>query len=182
MKRSILFAALAATLLAAWFAPEDEGDVIAPASARTSAPRATPAAVPVAAQVAPPLPADAGLTIVPRVPDDEMGNLFGSQQWQNPSPLKPKEARQPVVSASARKAAATAAAASAPELPIRFLGRFIEDGKVAFFLQVGDSNVIARIGDKVGDHYRLDSAGAEGLTFTYMPLNQKQVLAAGDTN
>ncbi len=62
------------------------------------------------------------------------------------------------------------------------LGRYVEDGKVAYFLQVGDRNVLARVGDKVGDDYHLDSDGPKGLTFTYLPLNQQQVLAAGDLN
>ncbi len=191
MKKSILGLALVATLVAAWFAPEDDSDLIAPAVARSSvqAAPASPAGVAAmtadgvataatsanaAAAAAALSPADPALAIRPRELDDELGSAFGGGQWQNPSPLKPQAARVAVGQAGAAKPNTPAAPA------IRVLGRYVEDGKVAYFLQVGERNILARVGDKVGDDYHLDSDGPNGLTFTYLPLNQQQVLAAGD--
>lgn len=173
MKKSLLGLALVATLVAAWFAPDDEADLIAPAVARSQAPAAV--AVPQGTGLAAPA-ADLSLAIRPREQDDQTGSAFGSGQWQNPAPLKPQSARVAVQPAGA----ATAGPPSAP--PIRVLGRYVEDGKAAYFLQVGERNILARVGDKVGDDFHLDSDGPNGLTFTYLPLNQQQVLAAGDTN
>lgn len=173
MKKPVLGLALVATLAAAWFAPDDEADLIAPAVARSQAPPAGPAQ-PRLAVAAP--QADLTLVIRPRELDDEPGSAFGSAQWQNPAPLKPQAARVAVQPAGA----ASTGSPSAP--PIRVLGRYVEDGKAAYFLQVGERNILARVGDKVGDDFHLDSDGPNGLTFTYLPLNQQQVLAAGDTN
>jgi hypothetical protein len=173
MKKSILGLALAATLIAAWFAPEDDADLIAPAVARNHVP-ATVQKQQSTAVVAP--ASDSALSIRPRELDDELGSAFGTGQWQNPSPLKPQAARVAIK----QEAAAKVSAPSMP--PIRVLGRYVEDGKVAYFLQVGERNILARVGDKVGDDYHLDSDGPNGLTFTFLPLNQQQVLAAGDTN
>ncbi len=173
MKKPVLGLALVATLAAAWFAPDDDADLIAPAEARSQAPAAGPAQQGVA--MAPPA-ADLSLVIRPREQDDEAGSVFGSAQWQNPAPLKPQAARVALQQAGAARAGSP----SAP--PIRVLGRYVEDGKVAYFLQVGERNILARVGDQVGDDFHLDSDGPNGLTFTYLPLNQQQVLAAGDTN
>jgi hypothetical protein len=173
MKKSLLGLALAATLVAAWFAPDDEADLIAPAIARSNVQAAGPVKQEPAA--APPN-INTALAIRPREQDDELGSAFGGGQWQNPSPLKPQAARVAIQQASATKSNTPAVP------PIRVLGRYVEDGKVAYFLQVGERNVMARVGDKVGDDYHLDSDGPNGLTFTYLPLNQQQVLAAGDTN
>jgi hypothetical protein len=191
MKKPILGLALAATLVAAWFAPDDENDLIAPAVARNAShkvattpapsavgPATTGPAADRSAALAP--QADLGLTIRPRQEDDELGSAFGTSQWQNPSPLKPAAARVAIQQAEAAKAANPSAAPAMPQ--IRVLGRYVEDGKVAYFLQVGERNVLARVGDKVGDDYHLDSDGPNGLTFTYLPLNKQQVLAAGDIN
>jgi hypothetical protein len=169
MKKTVLGLALGATLLAAWFAPDDDGGVIAPAIGRTSAPSAAVAAAPKVAEAA--------LAIRRRELDDELGNAFGGGQWQNPSPLKPQAARVQVQQASPAK---PGVAQGGPQIQV--LGRYIDDGKVSYFLQVGERNVLARVGDKVGDDYHFDSAGPNGLTFTYLPLNQQQVLAAGDIN
>jgi hypothetical protein len=170
MRKLVIGGALAATLLACYFAPADEGDIIAPANARAQV-----AAVPQAlVEAAPP-----ALDIHPRIDDDELGNAFAKQRWLAAVPAQ-VAAAQPAVSRTIKPT--TVANNGTPALPIRFLGRFVDAGQAAYFLQVADRNVVAHVGDKVDDNYTLDSATGDTLTFTYLPLHQQQVLAAGDTN
>lgn len=171
MRKLVIGSALAATLLACYFAPADDGDIIAPASARAQL--AAPAQ-PLVAEAAPP-----ALDIHPRIDDEELGNTFARQSWLAAAAVQAAPA-QPAVSRTIKPT--TVANNGMPALPIRFLGRFVDDGKAAYFLQVADRNVVAHVGDKVDDNYTLDSATGDTLTFTYLPLHQQQVLAAGDTN
>jgi hypothetical protein len=221
MRKLILGGAAAATLLAAWFAPDDEGMIVSPAAATprpaydatTSANNAVIAAQIAAAKAAPNaagtqpgangqppdgMPLAAGTAAIPgspgapaipielqiqrRLADEDLGNLFSSTGWQAPFPLKPTAARTPQDQQTGSGTAAGAAAGGPPPLPFQFMGRFIDGGKTAYFLQVEDRNVVARVGEKVGDNYQLDAAANGTLTFTYLPLNLKQTLAVGDTN
>lgn len=199
MRKSVLGAAAVATLLAAWFAPEQDGGVVGPAAATTrEAAAPAPAAVtspPAAAQAserttaamaataAPLATAGSGdaagpdLQIHPRVADDELGNLFARQSWQAEAP---KNEPPPDQLPQARQAPAQPA--GAPPLPFQFMGRFVDEGKTAYFLQIDGRNVVARPGEKVDDNYLLDSAADGALHFIYLPLNQRQSLAVGDTN
>jgi len=69
-----------------------------------------------------------------------------------------------------------------PALPFQFMGRFTDEGKTAYFLQIDGQNVVARPGEKVNDSYLLDSVSGDTMNFIYLPLNQKQTLVVGDTN
>ena len=85
----------------------------------------------------------------------------------------------------AAKAAAPASGVDAnapPPLPFQFLGRFVDEGKAAYFLQAGERNVVARPGDTLEERYRFDGVVQGALQFTYLPLNLKQTLAVGDLN
>ncbi|NRR32270.1 hypothetical protein HSX11_19010 [Oxalobacteraceae bacterium] len=197
MRKLVLGAAAVATLLAAYFAPDQDGGVVGPAGATTRehAEAAPPAAA--LAEAAGSAGADAAggsaatqppagaatvavaadLQIHPRVPDDELGNVFAKQSWQPETPKKVMLDAAPQSQPSAKQAAA-----SAPPLPFQFLGRFAEDGKAAYFLQIDGRNVVARAGEKIDDSYVLDSVSGDTLNFTYLPLNQKQTLVVGDTN
>jgi hypothetical protein len=170
MRKLVIGVALAGTLLACYFAPADDGDIIAPANARVQF--AAPPQ-PLVAEAAPP-----ALDIHPRI-DDELGNAFARHSWQAAAP-GPALVEQPAVSRTIKPT--TVANNGMPALPIRFLGRFVDDGQAAYFLQVADRNVVAHVGDQIDDNYTLDSATGDTLTFTYLPLHQQQVLAAGDTN
>ena len=189
MRKIVIGAAAVATLLAAWFAPDQDGGVVGPAAATTR--EAAPASAPVlaAAATAPataPAPADVGvpaaatdgidLQIHPRVADDDMGNVFAKQSWAPESPKK-------VMMEQAQQAAQQASAPSGPPaLPFQFMGRFTDEGKTAYFLQIDGQNVVARPGEKVNDSYLLDNVSGNTMNFVYLPLNQKQTLVVGDTN
>lgn len=184
MRKIVIGMAAAATLLAAWLAPEQDGGVVGPAAATTREPAATSAATPAAApesltEAALPQPAaviGAELQIHPRVDEEEPDNIFAKQSWQPEAPKKIMP--RPVQPA----AGGAVAAAGAPPLPFRFMGRYTDEGKTAYFLQLDGRDVVARPGEKVDDNYLFDSVGAGALNFIYLPLNQKQTLAVGDTN
>jgi hypothetical protein len=181
MRKAVIGVAAAATLLAIYFAPEDEGGVVGPAAATTRERPTSPAtlATPTVAAGLNAIAQESGpdLKIHPRsAADDDLGNVFAKQSWQPETPKK-------IMLAQAEPAAAKAAAApGAPPLPFQFLGRFVDEGKAAYFLQAEGRNVVARVGEKVDEHYMLDSASGDALNFTYLPLNQKQSLVVGDMN
>src|SRR5262245_53282469 len=63
----------------------------------------------------------------------------------------------------------------APPLPFRYVGKMIEDGKLAVFLANGDEAVTAIAGQQIGD-YRVDKVTESEVQFTYLPLKTKQSL------
>lgn len=183
MNKLVLGAAAAATLIAAWFAPDQDGGVVGPAAATTREPahvaRTEATAAPPLAAPAPIAAATIALQIQPRIADEELGNLFAKQGWgqAQQAPLKRLPAEAPQSSQQQ-----TGAAAGAPPLPIQFIGRFTDDGQTAYFLQIDGRDVVARPGDKIDESYTFDSASNGKLNFTYLPMHQQQSLAVGDTN
>ena len=181
MRKIVLGTAAVATLLAAWFAPEQDGGVVGPAAATTresSAPAAAPRPDVLPAEIsaveaAPPSGVD--LQIHSRVADDELGNVFAKQSWAPQSPLK-------VMAEQTAPERQIATPSGAPPLPFQFMGRFTDEGKTAYFLQIDGQNVVARPGEKINDSYLLDSVSGDTMNFIYLPLNQKQSLVVGDTN
>ena len=178
MKKTVLAAAAVATLLAALFAPEDEGSIVGPATATTRQVQRVPEA-PLAAAV--PASSPSPLAIHPRraLDEEEAAALFAKQSWQ---PDTPKKIMLDQQAAQATRAVAAIDANAPPPLPFQFLGRFVDEGKAAYFLQAGERNVVARPGDTVEERYRFDGVVQGSLQFTYLPLNLKQTLAVGDLN
>ncbi|PLY48485.1 hypothetical protein CSZ94_00625 [Janthinobacterium sp. ROICE36] len=178
MKKSVLGAAAVATLLAALFAPEDEGSIVGPATATTRQVERV-AVAPIAAVAA--AQTDRALAIHPRraLEDEEAATLFAKQSWQ---PETPKKIMLDQQAAQAAHPAARVDANAPPPLPFQFLGRFVDEGKAAYFLQAGERNVVARPGDMLEERYRFDGVVQGALQFTYLPLNLKQTLAVGDLN
>ena len=177
MKKAVLGTAAVATLLAALFAPEDEGSIVGPATATPRQVERVPALVTPAS--AP--PARSALAIERRraLDDDEAATLFAKQSWQ---PETPKKIMLDQQAAQATRTVAAVDANAPPPLPFQFLGRFVDEGKAAYFLQAGERNVVARPGDTLEERYRFDGVVQGALQFTYLPLNQKQTLAVGDLN
>lgn len=170
MKRVLLGLALVATVAAAYFAPRtDETGVVVPVKKSAAAPREAVAAAKTEKRSAVEL---LDLQIRPRTSDEDVGNVFVSQTWTPPPPPPPP----PV------KTVAAVEVAQAPPLPFRFLGRLVDNGKTAYFLQFNDRNLVLRPGDTVDQTYVLDGGSDGTLTFTYLPLNQKQTLVVGEVN
>ena len=179
MKKAVLGAAAVATLLAALFAPEDEGSIVGPATATTRQVERV-AVAPLAAATAA-AQTNRALAIEPRrgLDDEEAATLFAKQSWQ---PETPKKIMLDQQAAQAALPAARVDADAPPPLPFQFLGRFVDEGKAAYFLQTGERNVVARPGDTLEERYRFDGVVQGALQFTYLPLNLKQTLAVGDLN
>ncbi len=179
MKKAVLGGAAVATLLAALFAPEDEGSIVGPATA-TPRQMERVAVAPLAAATAA-APANRALAIEPRraLEDEEAATLFAKQSWQ---PETPKKIMLDQQAAQATRTVAAVDANAPPPLPFQFLGRFVDEGKAAYFLQAGERNVVARPGDTLEERYRFDGVVQGALQFTYLPLNLKQTLAVGDLN
>lgn len=179
MKKAVLGGAAVATLLAALFAPEDEGSIVGPATA-TPRQMERVALAPLAAAAAA-APAHRALAIEPRraLEDEDAATLFAKQSWQ---PETPKKIMLDQQAAQATRTVAAVDANAPPPLPFQFLGRFVDEGKAAYFLQAGERNVVARPGDMLEERYRFDGVVQGALQFTYLPLNLKQTLAVGDLN
>ena len=179
MKKAVLGTAAVATLLAALFAPEDEGSIVGPATATPRQVERVAVAPLVAAAAA--APANRALAIEPRrgLDDEEAATLFAKQSWQ---PETPKKIMLDQQAAQAALPAARVDANAPPPLPFQFLGRFVDEGKAAYFLQAGERNVVARPGDTLEERYRFDGVVQGSLQFTYLPLNLKQTLAVRDLN
>lgn len=183
MRKILLTAAAAATLIAAWFAPEAENAVVSSAAARPASAghMATPATAAFVRDEAS-ASADqlrASLHIAPRIEEEELGNVFAKQSWAPQATGKQlAQAAAAAVQPDTRKSLP----AGAPALPFQFMGRYSDDSKTAYFLQMDGQNLLARPGERVTDQYLLEAVDGDHMIFIYLPLNQKQILAVGDSN
>jgi hypothetical protein len=94
----------------------------------------------------------------------EAGNLFAVRSWQPPPPPAPK-----------------AAPPQAPALPFRYLGKVQDDGQIMVFLGQGAQTHLAKKGDTLSA-YKVEDITQAGMTFVYLPLNEKQKLIFGSAN
>lgn len=103
------------------------------------------------------------------------GELFASTTWAPKQPqVNPEE--QAIIAAQAVKASAPPPAPTAPPLQFKYAGKAIADNETWVFLSQAGENLIAKLGGKINDKYRLDSINDEAITMTYLPLNTKQTL------
>jgi hypothetical protein len=78
-------------------------------------------------------------------------------------------------SAAAPQTDGPVAKREAPALPFRYIGKMIDNGQLAVFLQKGDESFSVMAGERVGD-YRVDSISENEIRFTYLPMKTKQTL------
>jgi hypothetical protein len=64
---------------------------------------------------------------------------------------------------------------TAPPLPFRYIGKLLDEGRLAVFLQRGGESFSVAAGDTIGE-YRVDAITDAAITFTYLPLKTKQTL------
>jgi len=72
--------------------------------------------------------------------------------------------------------AAAPQAPTAPQLPFRYLGKAIEDGKLTVFLMKGNDSYAVHSKQALDNEYRVDKVTETQVVFTYVPLKQKQTL------
>lgn len=69
----------------------------------------------------------------------------------------------------------------APPLPFRVLGVYQDGEATTVFLDDKGQGTVVKVGDTLhNETYRIDAIDAEEIQMTYLPLQQKQVLALGD--
>ena len=66
---------------------------------------------------------------------------------------------------------------TAPPLPFTFVGRLLDGEREQVFLNQGQTTVIAFVGETIDTLYRVDRLDDDAVHFTFLPLNQQQVLA-----
>ena len=182
--RAGLLLALAATLLAAWFAPApaSDADVVptrqAMAAGGADRQASSVAPLPSAVRSAAALHEPAVLRIHSRDADAQDGDnagLFASLHGSEPGRGIAPEVPVPVV----QSATPPAPEPQAPPLPFRVLGRYVEDGETVVFLAHNDRNLAVRVGDTIAEHYRVEGMQRGVLNLVYLPLNQTQTLEVG---
>ncbi len=172
-----LWAALAATLAATWYAAGI--DAPAPGDGALSVPARAPRPLPTgvlpapAASEAHAASAPAGPASGPRearmaAPREP---LMAPRGWQPPAPPPPTAV------------AMAPPPPQAPPLPYRYLGRLEGgEGGTTVFLAEGQNPQARPLAVRAGDRlpqYQVNEVGANGMTLTYLPLNQKQQLLFG---
>lgn len=69
-----------------------------------------------------------------------------------------------------------------PALPFRYLGRAVEEGRTAVFLERGNENYSVAQGERAGHDYRVEQITEAAVTFTYLPLGARQTLVVPALN
>jgi hypothetical protein len=108
--------------------------------------------------------------------DPSAGELFASTTWTPKKPQISLEEQAAAKAAEIAKASAPPPAPTAPPLPFKYAGKAISDNQTWVFLSQPGENLIAKIGEKINDKYRLNSINDDTVTITYLPLNIKQTL------
>lgn len=152
-----LAAALIATLVAAfWPAREESPDGVEPAERKRA---------PVPSGTAPAASGEAGAqpgasTRLAAMQSD----LFPRQTWVPPlPPPKPYVAPPPPPP-------------SPPPLPFKYLGRWVDAGRLTLFLVQGEQPIPARAGQVLLGAWRVDTITERQVVFTYLPLDMQSTL------
>jgi len=86
---------------------------------------------------------------------------FEARSWAPPPPPAPKVAPKPV----------------APPLPFVFSGVMEDESGKTLFVRKGDAVLVAREHEVLDSSYRVEEIGEQTVAFTYLPLQERQVLA-----
>lgn len=97
-------------------------------------------------------------------PVPEAQDAFQPRNWLPPAPgPRPTPVARPM----------------APPLPFAYLGRIEDDGAITVYLRRGEDVILARQKTAIDSAYLLEEVFADRLVFTYVPLQQQQVLSLG---
>ncbi len=152
-----LAVALVAVLVASfWPASEDTVEVVERSRPSPDVPAATPKATEPGAAARPTGPV-ASAERLPRMKAD----LFPRQTWVPP----PKPVVRPPPPPP-----------SPPPLPFKYLGRWVEDGRLTVFLMQGEQPIPVKQGEVLSGNWRVDEITARSVVFTYLPLDMQSTL------
>lgn len=93
--------------------------------------------------------------------------------------LAPQASPSPIPAKAVIQAPPVSLKPVAPPLPFKYLGLMVDGGKLTVFVARGDELLSLRQGDVVTNQYRVDDASEASVTFTFLPLNERQVLTIG---
>jgi hypothetical protein len=66
-----------------------------------------------------------------------------------------------------------------PRLPLKYLGKMVDNNGISIFILHGDALHIVQQGGSIDNMYRLDSITDQLLIWTYLPLNLSQEMKIG---
>jgi hypothetical protein len=104
-----------------------------------------------------------------KIPRDPVGDAFEVRSWEPPAPPRKEPPPHPPPP-------------QAPPLPYTYVGKIMDGGQVIVFLAKQDRNYMVKEGETLDGIYRIDDINAGTMLFTYLPLNQQQILAIGAAN
>lgn len=169
--RAALITGLVLTLAATWYTAyletTDDSLLVEPRQPRSVSRTLISSPPPEAASSSPQGISDSSANDVRMRPSDK--DLFTAHSWLPRSPPPPVFTPPPP---------------QAPPLPFKYLGRMEENGSVLVFLTEGavdERPRLVRQGDQVSN-YRVDELTADGMSLTYLPLNQTQRMLFGNIN
>jgi hypothetical protein len=177
--RLILAVTLSATLLAAWFAPEQRQDedvvLMRPAQSQSESPQSNMARNLFVRDVSRKTTAAEAVEVLrikerQALEDDDV-SLFAATDWRQPEALLPE--RIPLEDAPPP-------APTAPPLSFRIMGRYTEGGQSAVFLQREEQSWAVREGDMLDGLYQVEYIGHDVVRLRYLPLDEVQTLSADD--
>lgn len=90
----------------------------------------------------------------------QAGDLFSTKTWI-PPPAADMKPQPP----------------SPPPLMFKYLGKVIEGEETRVFLALAEHNYIVKPGESIDSKYRIDEVTDHTITFTYLPLDAKQMLS-----
>ena len=163
-----LIGALALTLAATWWAAQVEEDgAVEGDLAGVVEPAARAPLAPAAVQRARAPAADAAFS----------GELAIIRE---PWPAAASSLLQPPLAAQAQLRAAPAVMTpTAPPLPFTFIGSIERGGRRTVMLMEGEQLHLVGVRGRIGEHYRVERVTPTQIEFTYLPMQQRQVLETG---
>lgn len=176
--RWVLVVALAVTVVAAVLAPAEADPAVALSQQTRSKAEALRRGDGPQTRLAP-------LPVSPSMGDlRERGELERTSRVFDPPAWTTEATRQQLVSMpvppkpSAHVASAPIAivAPTAPPLPFRALGWYLDGDRKGVFLQYQGNNVVAHVGDTIAAQYLVESWTERTISLRYLPLNQIQTL------
>lgn len=162
-----LLGALALTLVAAYFAPEGEhaGVVLSERAAAQPTRAALASPSPLPSTGTGPSAGARVLSVTDRVAFTGDDALFKGEAPARPLPVRVQAAPPPSAAPSEPQA---------PALPLKMIGRYVDNGAPAAFVLLQDQSLVLRVGDAVAEGFRVEHIDEVSLTVRHLPTEQRQ--------